>query len=76
MNFRLPKAVSKSMAMEINLTGIPIDAQTALQHGLVSKVFPVETVVNEAVKTADVISGNTLLSYLNLTQCLAFSIYH
>jgi len=46
---RLTRAVGKSKAMEMVLTGDFMDAQTALKLGLVSKVVSVETLVEEAV---------------------------
>ena len=45
--------------MEMNLTGKPISAQDADRYGLVAKVFPAESLVEEAVKTADVIAGQS-----------------
>merc|ERR1712001_240963 len=54
---RLTRAIGKSRAMGMNLTGRPITASEAASYGLVSKVFPVEDLVEEAVKTADHTAG-------------------
>lgn len=44
------------------LSGRPITATEAASYGLVSKVFPVEHLVEEAVKTADHIAGLSQVS--------------
>ncbi|MFH2202447.1 MAG: enoyl-CoA hydratase-related protein [Elusimicrobiota bacterium] len=49
---RLTRALGKSLAMDMVLTGRRIDAETALRHGLVSRVFPVETCLEDAVALA------------------------
>jgi enoyl-CoA hydratase len=49
---RLTRAVGKVRAMEMVLTGDFIDAQEALQMGLINKVVPVELYLSEAVKLA------------------------
>jgi enoyl-CoA hydratase/carnithine racemase len=52
--------------MEMNLTGVPIKAAEAASYGLVSKVFPVTELVDEAVKTADHIAG---MSQITVAIC-------
>lgn len=59
---RLTKAIGKSRAMEMCLTGLPIDAQQAAAWGLVSKVFPADRTVEEAVKTAEKIASHSQLT--------------
>ncbi len=46
----------------MNLTGLPISAQEAERYGLVSKVFPAEKLLDEAIKTADVIAGKSKMA--------------
>lgn len=54
---RLTHAIGKSKAMELVLTGSRfLSAQDAEQQGLVSKVLPTESVLDESVKLADEIA--------------------
>lgn len=49
---RLTRFVGKAKAMDMNLTGRMIDAQEALTIGLVARVFPTESLVDEVLKIA------------------------
>lgn len=58
---RLPRYIGKSKAMEIALTGVPITAQEAEKAGLVSRIFPADQLVSEAVKLGEKISSHSQL---------------
>ena len=54
---RLPRFIGKSKAMEMVLTGRMMDAEEAERAGLVSRVVPLDSLVDEAIKVADTIAG-------------------
>ena len=59
---RLTRVVGKSLAMQMNLTGVPIDANKALAAGLVAEVLPAgDPVIQHAIKTADKIASHSKL---------------
>jgi len=49
---RLTRAIGKSRAMEMVLTGEPMDAREAERRGLVARVIPDELVVEDALALA------------------------
>ena len=54
---RLPRFVGKAKAMEMVLTGRMMDADEAERSGLVSRVVPLDELMDEAIKTAGKIAG-------------------
>ena len=54
---RLPRVVPRALAMDMLLTGEPIDAETALRNGLVSRVVPAGDLESTALGIARRIAG-------------------
>jgi enoyl-CoA hydratase len=59
---RLPKRVSLAIALELAMTGDPIDAERAFALGLVNKVVPAGQLMSEAVGLAERIAANAPLA--------------
>ncbi|QDZ27874.1 enoyl-CoA hydratase [Noviherbaspirillum sp. UKPF54] len=57
---RLPRAVGKSKAMDLCLTGRFMDAAEAEKAGLVARIYPPELLLEETLKAAQVIAGFSL----------------
>ena len=57
---RLTRAVGKSKAMELCLTGRRMDAEEAERAGLVARVVPADELMAETLKTAETIAGMSL----------------
>lgn len=71
---RLTKAIGKSRAMEMVLTGNQITAQEAFNFGLVSKIFPPEQLLDEAVKLGEKIGQNSKLT-VAIAKCSVNNAY-
>jgi enoyl-CoA hydratase len=54
---RLPRTIGKSKAMDMLLTTRMIDAAEAERTGLVSRVYPADSLMAEALKVADTIAA-------------------
>lgn len=59
---RLMRAIPQAMAMEMILTGDPIDAATALRVGLVSRIVPADELLPIARQIAQRIAGHAPLA--------------
>lgn len=59
---RLPKLIGVGPAKAMLLTGLPVDAATALQTGLVSAVHPADRLLGEALTLASQIAGRAPLA--------------
>ncbi len=61
---RITRAVGKALAMEICLNGRNLTAAEAQQHGLINRVFPVESYLEDAIKFASEIAERAPLALL------------
>ncbi|MDP6470297.1 MAG: enoyl-CoA hydratase-related protein [Pseudomonadales bacterium] len=55
---RLPRALPLGVALEMILTGAPIDAEAALRWGLVSRITELNNLLTEALRVAELIAAN------------------
>ena len=56
---RLTRAIGKSKAMEMILTGRMMDAEEAERSGLAARVVPVRDLLDEAIRVADAIAAKS-----------------
>ena len=59
---RLTRAVGKSKSMDMHLTGRFMDAAEAERSGLVSRVVPADTLIEEAMQAARKIAGKSAVT--------------
>lgn len=67
---RLPRAISKAKAMDLVLTARMMDADEAERAGLVSRVVPVERLLDEALEAATIIASMSLPSVIMAKECV------
>jgi len=59
---RLPRRLPMAVALEMALTGDPIDADRAFDLGLINRIVPAERLLDEALSLAERITENSPLS--------------
>ena len=57
---RLTRAIGKAKAMDLCLTGRMMDAAEAERSGLVARIVPLASLMEEAIKTAETIAAMSL----------------
>ena len=67
---RLPRAVGKSKAMDLVLTGRMMDAAEAERSGLVARVVPAAQLLAEVQAAADAIGSQSLPSLMAAKECV------
>jgi enoyl-CoA hydratase/3-hydroxyacyl-CoA dehydrogenase len=68
---RLPRLVGEAKALELNLTGDPIGAGEALEHGLVNRVVPDHELLDTALAWARKLAGQAPLSVAQIKRVSA-----
>jgi enoyl-CoA hydratase len=67
---RLPQLIGKGRAMELLMSGTMIDAQTALQYGLVNYVVLQDDLLNKAKSILNIINGKAPLAIAKCITCV------
>jgi enoyl-CoA hydratase len=67
---RFTRAVGKAKAMDIMLTGRMMDVEEAERAGLVARIVPLASLVDEAVKVAETIASMSLPSVLGAKEAV------
>jgi enoyl-CoA hydratase/carnithine racemase len=60
--FRLPRVFPRALAFELIATGNRLNAQSALDHGLINRSVSVDQLIDEALKLAGKIASNAPLA--------------
>jgi enoyl-CoA hydratase len=67
---RLTRAVGKAKAMDLNLTGRMMDAGEAERSGLVARVVPAASLMDEAMKCAETIASMSLIAVMTAKEAV------
>jgi enoyl-CoA hydratase len=67
---RLPRAVGKAKAMDLCLTARMMDAQEAERCGLVSRVVPLDKLMDEAMAAAERIASQSLPAVMMVKEAV------
>jgi enoyl-CoA hydratase len=67
---RLTRTLGKAKAMEMCLTGRQMDAQEAERAGLVARVLPADSLLEETLKAAHAIAEKSLPSSMLVKDCI------
>lgn len=59
---RLPRQIPYAAAMEMMVANVPMDAETALRHGLINRIVPPEALMQAAREMADRIAASAPVS--------------
>src|ERR1700750_2316481 len=67
---RLTRAIGKAKAMDLNRTGRMMDAVEAERAGLVARVVPLASLMDEAMKAAETIAGMSLVALMTAKEAV------